>query len=336
MAWVPGLPYYLLLVGDAARIPFPVQTAIDSRHAVGRLSFDDLDSLGAYAETIARRARDGDRTPSRASIFATRNAGDVSTQRSARFLAKPLAERFAERHAAWTLSPLLAAKATKAALAELLHDPGRVPSLLFTASHGACLDPDDATQRDDQGAIVTQEWGGPMVDGPLDDGMMFSASHLESGATLPGTIAFLFACFGAGTPRFDEFLPEADGTLRALAPAPFVARLPEAMLARGAGAVIGHVERAWTCSFQWPGAGAQTLVFESVLDALVSRSRVGAAVSHLNTRYGEVSIELAEELRSRRFGKRNDAAVAGLWTAQADARNYVVLGDPAVRLEPEA
>ena len=73
-----------------------------------------------------------------------------------------------------------------------------------------------------------------------------------------------------------------------------------------------------------------------MLDALVARSRVCAAVSHLNTRYGEVSIELAEELRSRRFGKRNDAAVAGLWTAQADSRNYVVLGDPAVRLEPEA
>jgi len=146
-------------------------------------------------------------------------------------------------------------------------------------------------------------------------------------------IAVLFACFGGGTPAKDEFLPPESGARRTLAAEPFVARLPQAMLTRGAAAVVGHVERAWSWSFQWPGAGRQTNVFQSVLNALAAGRRVGAAVGYLNSRYAEIAVELNEALRQRRYGLNNDDEVAGLWTAQTDARNYVVLGDPAVHFE---
>jgi hypothetical protein len=104
------------------------------------------------------------------------------------------------------------------------------------------------------------------------------------------------------------------------------------MLECGASAVIGHVERAWTTSFRWPGTGATTTAFTSVLHALARGARVGAALEHLTRRYTEVSTELAEELRLRRANIDNDDVVAGLWTAQTDARNFVIIGDPAVRL----
>jgi hypothetical protein len=69
-----------------------------------------------------------------------------------------------------------------------------------------------------------------------------------------------------------------------------------------------------------------------VLHALARGARVGAALEYLTQRYTQVSTELAEELRLRSANVDNDDLVAGLWTAQTDARNFIVLGDPAVRL----
>ncbi|MGH2523856.1 MAG: hypothetical protein ACRDH2_15230, partial [Anaerolineales bacterium] len=54
-----------------------------------------------------------------------------------------------------------------------------------------------------------------------------------------------------------------------------------------------------------------------------------------NNRYAEISSEMIPALeRYKNFRKKvNEQEVAGLWTANNDARNYVVLGDPAARLK---
>ena len=59
----------------------------------------------------------------------------------------------------------------------------------------------------------------------------------------------------------------------------------------------------------------------------------GHALRDVRQRFAALSVGLAEMLEQKGFGKKiEDQEIAEAWVARNDARNYTVLGDPAVRL----
>ncbi|HBL31554.1 MAG TPA: hypothetical protein DD490_32430 [Acidobacteria bacterium] len=327
------LPYYLLLVGDPAALPFGFQTGLDVQHAVGRLCFDTLEDYHAYACAVVRAETEGGGRDRLLDLFAPRHPDDPATELSSDHLIAPLAERLEGDLEGWRLRRTFGEDATRQALSGLFEGVAGRPALLFTASHGTgfpCGHPD---QRERQGALLCQDWPGPVESrGPTPPEWSFAAADLSARADVAGLIAFCFACYGAGTPAQDDYTHRNDWKPRQLAPQDFVARLPQRLLARGALAVIGHLERAWSQSFLWQGT-AQVDVFESVLKLLLDGWPVGGAMEYFNQRYAELATRLTTELNRTLTGATVDAReVTRLWTAHNDARGYVVAGDPAVRV----
>lgn len=343
------LPYYLLLVGDPEEIPFRFQYQLDVQYAVGRISFETAEEYASYAASVVAAEKGRVLRPRRMAFFGVANEGDAATRRSYDKMVLPLVHRFEGtgegghgeegddegRGAGWQLEHVTGG-ATKASLARLLGGD-RTPAFLFTASHGVGFNfaKRDPRQRQHQGALLCEDWPGP-GSGPLSPEHYLSADDIGDGADLSGLVAFHFACFGAGTPRDDGFAGHRTGEDRQRASRDFVARLPQRLLGHprgGALAVVGHVDRAWTYSFDWPRAGSQVQVFENAFKRLLAGWPVGAAMEYFGQRYAELASDLNEQLEEVDCGVKLDLLdLSGLWTAHNDARSYVVLGDPAVRL----
>lgn len=336
------VPYYLLLVGSPDGIPFKVQHQLDVQYAVGRLHFNTLEEYANYAATVVAAEKGSLRRPRNVTLFGVRNRGDVATQLSADQLVSPLFDSLSNGNKDWITNRLIGPECTRSALIDLLQADA-APALLFSASHGLGFPNGHSRQLAQQGALLCQDWPGPLRhQGPIPDDFYVAADHLPKDAHCEGLITFFFACYGGGTPQTDDYAHLVEGPQAQIAPYPFVAPLPQALLGRprGALATIGHVERAWSYSFLSGQAGPQLEVFEAALLALMQGQRVGAAMEWFNSRYAELSSDLTVEIEARRARPprpeeqtlEEDRELASMWTANNDARSYVVIGDPAVRL----
>jgi hypothetical protein len=363
------VPYYLLLVGDPAAIPFEFQYLLDIEYAVGRLSFESAREYEQYARSVVDY-ENANAVPNARAVdyWATRHNDVDATQMSADWLATPLyqgvpaaGDQPAQRSVADVLAyqaRLFKGKdATKASLAELLH-PAKDkagPALLFTASHGLGWPRTDAAQKDAQGALLCQGFpvGDPLAGLP-QPGDYLGRLDVTDDARVHGLIAFLFACFGAGTPEFNNYLYEGDQNFNflfdrsqrpeRLADRPFLAPLPRRLLAHPQGAalaVIGHVERAWGYSIRPLGAdfrpvdsvGPQLAPFRNCLGRILKGEPVGHATKDISDKYAILAADLLTQLdKGAGATLPPDAALAWAWVERNDARNYVLLGDPAVQL----
>ncbi len=333
------MPYYLLIVGDPDVIPYEFQYQMDVQYGVGRLHFDRLEDYAQYAASVIAAETGKIQLSRKATFFGVNKAGDPSTQLSAKFLVDPLHKAVSkDQEGKWAIDLIGGEEATKSRLGNLMGG-SEAPAFLFTASHGMGGNNGSAKQLPYQGALVCQEHPGPGFKGDSRP-FYFAGEDLASDARLGGTIAMMFACYGAGTPKFNEFRQiDGQATAGQIAPKAFVAALPKAMLSHpkgGALAVIGHVERAWSCSFLNGKASTQTSTFESSVKKLLDGYPVGYAMEEFNSKYAELSSELLDMISLLKVQEKLKAdpteEFVNNWTENYDARNYSLVGDPAVRM----
>lgn len=332
------VPYYLLIVGSPEEIPFHFQYQLDVQYAVGRIDFgDDLEAYANYARSVVAAERKEFTLPPGVAFFGPANPGDTMTGLSVEHLIRPLHQDLKKRYKDWQFATALQDEATRPRLARLISGE-ETPALLFAACHGLEFDQDDDRQERFQGALLCQEWKGP-VDGAGQDlrGSYLAGQDLGAEVNLLGMIAFFFACYSAGTPRYDEFYKrEFREQGKTIAARPFLAALPRAMLSRpkgGALAVVGHIERVWGSSFLDERDQEQVAVFQSAVERLLKGQPIGMAMEYLNGRYAALSTELNQTIQRKQARQRIDPyELARLWTTNNDARGYIIVGDPAVRL----
>ncbi|WP_437670478.1 hypothetical protein [Sorangium sp. So ce131] len=347
------LPRYLLILGDADQVSWDLQLRLASDTFIGRVAFAGEGGYAAYADKVLRWERAEAAAAARA-VFLTVRDGTAATTLGHEALMKPTLELASARKAegAFPASEIVAVgEDVPSPLDALLeHAARREPGMLFTISHGVGAPRGGwrslAEQRALQGAMA------------LGLGQRLAAEDLRSRPFLPGGVWFFLACYGAGTPSVSayrhwlermraagQYAGRVDAVLAGLpvgsAP-PFVAALPQAALENPDGplAVIGHVDLAWTYSFQDAGApsGSRPARFQGIFRALADGGRAGVAHHQLLRFFAEASVELTtldnEEARA------GAAAASGaelgrkahLWMLRNDLAGYVLLGDPAARL----
>jgi hypothetical protein len=347
-------PRYLLLLGDLDQLSLELQQVLGGDGFIGRLAFSRDEDYEAYADKVLRWARSPSSSQARA-LFYTAHDGTGATTVGYRALITPSLKTCRERlelgdfpareilelgdQADWSVDRLL----ERAASAE--------PSLLFSLSHGLGAPRQGWRSVDEQHALQ-----GAMS---LGAGQPLDASALANRPFLPGGLWFYLACFGAGTPSRSAFhtwlsrLREAgqfSGRLDRLLASlpregekPFVAALPKAALANPQGplAIVGHMDLAWTYSFQDPGRTAKNRPsrFLGLMRSLVSGRRAGVGLSALLRFFNEANVELTslydQEEEARTQGRSNPvdlAQRAHLWMLRQDLSGYVLLGDPAANL----
>ena len=345
-------PRYLMILGDLDRVSLELQHVLANGSFVGRLHCPTVKGYRAYADKVIARER-ATPTPKPRALYYTVQDGSAAIGVGHRHLIEPCMRMTADLVERGKLDAQRPSEIPYSEWGpdEMLTMAGiDAPSLLSSVSHGlgaprkGWRSPDH--QRAMQGALAL----GP--DGPL------TADMVRETPFLPGGVWMCVACYGAGTPSTSAYhawlalLAEQGGNreqveavLRALpgpGDPPFVAALPQALLANPAGplAVIGHMDLAWTFGFCDPESKrSRASRMLATQRAILAGGRVGVGLDALMHAYRETNDDLMARYQLQRDALARDQAdpvspklLGELWMQRNDLRGYVLLGDPAARL----
>ena len=339
------VPLYILIVGDPDYVPFQFQALLDLSANVGRVAFDSPDELENYVEKVLRIEQNKKPVVKReALVFATDSDNTQDPiYYSKRYMAEPFANYISDQSGPFRLDThrVFGKDATKANFLDILHASS--PSLVFTASHGlGDFERPFDFQKRYHGSITTYRSEGSLFES------IVSADDVPSNVQfLEGSIFFQFACFGYGTPTQSNFSHWFGEAPEMLTKSDFISALPKKLLAnpRGPLAYIGHVDTAYLHGFADPDFPdlfhetwhSRIAPFKNAIQHLLETQPIGYAMKDINERYSLSSAILAGIYDRIGKGKMKwsqpkERDFINLWVTHLDARNYMILGDPAVRL----
>lgn len=351
-------PRYLLILGDPTQIPWEAQERMATAAFVGRLSFPKDEDYEAYVTKVLAYERAASKNQQKVhSTFFTVSDGTAATGAGNRGLMKPTLEALR--------IGLKEGDFQTADIAHLGADPlgppvspeeflrsveSRDPRMLFTISHGLGTNAETSDE-------VRQRIQGAMSFG---QGKKITGDDIANRVFLPGGAWFFFACFSIGTPAETSYRhwlqamkdaglgvrqSDIEFVLAALRKKqPLVASLPQKALANPDGplAVMGHVDLAWTFSFQDAAKQWRSSRFHNVFNGLVKHYRIGNAFFDLQRALVDTNSALTDMFDTEARAKADDevledaaqrpAQKASLWMLRQDLYAYVLLGDPAARV----
>ncbi len=339
------VPHYVLIAGGPDQVPFHFQSILDSAASVGRVDFESLEDLKTYVEKVIRLEKAPSPVVTREAIlFATDHGVTDPTYFSRRYMAEPLADHIRTR-CELNIREIMGDDATKKHLMASLGEAK--PALVYTASHGLGAPSESLEiQKRLNGAICCERTGTE----PIEQ-WLFAADDVPLDEPfLEGAVFFQFACFGYGTPAESDF-HHWFGEPALNAQADFVAALPKRLLAhpRGPVAFIGHVDTAWLHGFEDPESPhllerwhPRMTPFVKAVDTLLKVQPSGIAMADMNKRYDLTNAQLTstfDRLKRKKLEvtEKFQIQLANAFIFRSDAQNYMIFGDPAVRLRiPEA
>jgi hypothetical protein len=368
-------PDYVLILGDLHQVPEAIQQVLALHgHFVGRLAFSTpageprLGDYRRYCEKVVAAAGRGDDLPREAAAPRRRlrigyvSDGTEATALGRDLLVEPLLGRLQARERSGApdeLNPM--ASAAIGGSDELRHSAGQLDeSVLFTVSHGYGGPRAGWERGDDQRRLQGTMSFVRSRRMTAEDVLAAPAPFVRNGVWL------MLACYGAGTPAQSQFYhwlqqvraappgvpgsdDEARWVLRSLpgpGARPFIAALPQALLAHEDGplAFVGHLDLAWSYSFEGSSSQADCDHFEVFLRALMRASRIGPALAALQQKRCRAEQALLRGYNQARLALIADPAAAPAdshvtepaqlrqWMTRQDLVGYIVLGDPAARL----
>jgi hypothetical protein len=308
------LPYYLLIVGSPAEIPWSLQYALNQPCFVGRLDLDET-GLERYVNALLTEWADADSRPDQPVVWTVDHGHPDITWLMRHAIAEPVGLKFTQDSDIGDKATILAgAAATVSGLTSALAT--KKPGLIVTTSHGM-------TGPLNNLELMAQQMG-LLVD---DVGATLQPDALLQQWQPDGAIWYAHACCSAGSDNTTSYKglltpgSPADQVLEAVAQSGArVAPLPKALLGaeKPLRAFIGQVEPTFDWTIRDPDTGQ--VLTRTIRDALYSR--------------------MYRKINSADQAEREAARIAALRSqlTALDWQSMVILGDPTAcipALHPE-